>query len=114
MNKDIFRGTQLQSAVVNRLVNTLNISHNFHCHGTLMGNNTCAVSRQDSIKLSSEKDKAYNNDHCSNSNNKGDNSYATYLELHALNKILSQVHNPITIHSQTECAHPLAKQHFIV
>lgn len=105
---------QLQSAVVNRLVNTWNISHDFHCHCTLMGNNMCVVSQQDSIKLSSEKDKDYNNDHCSNSNNMGDNSYATYLELHVLNKILTQVYNPITIHSQTDCANPLAKLHFIV
>jgi len=81
-----------------------------------MGNNMCAVSQQDSIKLSSEKDKDYNNDHCSNNNNnnKDDNSYATYLELHALNKVLTQVHNPITIRSQTERANPLAKLHFIV
>lgn len=74
----------------------------------------CAVSQQDSIKLSYEKDKDYNNDHCSNSNNNGDNSYATYLELHALNKLMTQVHNPITIQSQTKCANPLAKLHFIV
>jgi len=63
--------------------------------------------------LSSEKDKDYNNDHCSSNNKNDDNSYATYLELHALNKVLTQVHNPITIHSQTERANPFAKLHFI-
>jgi len=45
----------------------------------LWGKNTCAVSQQDSIKLSSEWDKDYNNDNCRNSNNKSDNSHAIYL-----------------------------------
>jgi hypothetical protein len=45
--------------------------------------------------------------------NKDDNSYATYLELQALNKILTQVRNPITIHSQTEHANQLTKLYLI-